>query len=304
VTHEATGAAIEVSDLVHRYGRTLAVDHLSLQIPAGEVYGLLGHNGAGKSTTIRCLLGLQRPTSGRTRVLSLDSWKEGVAIRRRCGYVPEDPQFYPWMTVAETLRFAGAFHPTWDAAHVERMTRALELPPQARMRELSRGMSAKVALACATGFHPEALLLDDPTSGLDAVVRREFLEQVIALAAEGGRAVLFSSHVLDEVERIADRVGIVVGGRMILERRVDDLKASFRRVVLTFDGAPPELRLDGLVSSTVEGRALTLVVDGWTPAHEAVARAARAVQVDAAGMPLEDIFVDVVRAAKRAGAAA
>jgi len=296
--------AIEVMDLVHRYGRTLAVDHLSLAIPAGEVYGLLGHNGAGKSTTIRSLLGLQKPTSGRTRVLGLDSWKEGVAIRRRCGYVPEDPRFYPWMTIEQTLRFVGAFHPTWDAAHVERMLGALELPPAARMSSLSRGMSAKVALACATGFHPEALLLDDPTSGLDAVVRREFLEQVIALASEGGRAVLFSSHVLDEVERIADRVGIVVGGRMILERRVDDLKRAFRRVVLGFDGEPPALRPAGLVSSAVEGRALTLVVDGWSPEHEATARAAGATRVDATALPLEEIFVEVVRAAKRAGAAA
>jgi ABC-2 type transport system ATP-binding protein len=288
---------IEVESLTHRYGRTLAVDGLSLSIAPGEVHGLLGHNGAGKSTTIRCLLGLQKPRQGRTRVFGLDSWKHGVEIRRRAGYVPEDLQFYPWMTVAETLRFVSAFHPTWDAALADDMARRLELPLRSRMKELSRGMSAKVALLCATAFHPEALILDDPTSGLDALVRREFLEQVIAVAAEGGRAVLFSSHVLDEVERIADVVSIVVAGRKVFERRMDDLKATLRRVRLTFPGDVPA-ELPASIRAERDGRTATLVVDGWGDESEARVRALGATSVSVEELSLEDAFVAVVQAAK------
>lgn len=290
---------IEVRNLTHRYGRTLAVDALDLEVRAGEVYGLLGHNGAGKSTTIRSLLGLQRPQAGELRVLGLDSWKQGVEIRRRCGYVPEDLQFYPWMTVKETLWFVSRFHPTWDQALADRMVHRLELPPGARMSELSRGMSAKVALLCATAFHPEALLLDDPTSGLDAVVRREFLEHVIEVAAEGGRAVLFSSHVLDEVERIADRVGIVVAGRKVLDRPLPELKASVRRVTLTFEqDAPPATALPPALRVERAAHAATLVVDGWSDERERACREAGAREVRVDELPLEEIFVAVVKHAK------
>ena len=303
-----TAPMIEVDRLTHRYGRRLAVDDLSLSVQPGEVHGLLGHNGAGKSTTIRCLLGLQRARQGATRVFGLDSWKHGVEIRRRAGYVPEDLQFYPWMTVEETLRFVRAFHPTWDDALQDRMAQRLELPLDQRMSELSRGTVAKVALLCATAFHPEALILDDPTSGLDALVRREFLEQVIEVASEEGRAVLFSSHVLDEVERIADTVSIVVAGRKVFERRVDDLKASLRRVRATFGGDAPEAsRLPAAIWSASSGGDATLVVDGFTPDAEAQLRALGATEIVAEPLSLEDAFVAIVSGAKaraRAGAPA
>ena len=294
-------AVIEVAGLTHRYGKVLAVDGLSLSVKPGEVHGLLGHNGAGKSTTIRCLLGLQRCRSGSARVFGLDSWTHGVEIRRRAGYVPEDLQFYPWMTVRETLRFVQAFHPTWDAALQDTMARRLELPLEQRMKELSRGTVAKVALLCATAFHPEALILDDPTSGLDALVRREFLEQVIEVASEEGRAVLFSSHVLDEVERLADRVIIVVAGRKILDRRVDDLKASLRRVTLTFENDAPADALPGALSFTREGRVASGVVDGWS--DELRSKLAAPVRrIDDTPLTLEDAFVELVRASKAASA--
>ncbi len=295
----STSPVIQVEGLTHRYGRTLAVDDLTLAVGPGEVLGLLGHNGAGKSTTIRCLLGLQRARRGGVRVFGLDAWKSGVEIRRRAGYVPEDIQSYPWMTVRQTLRFVQQFHPTWDVALQDQMVRRLELPLDARMRELSRGMAAKVALLCATAFRPDALILDDPTSGLDALVRREFLEQVIEVASEEGRAVLFSSHVLDEVERIADRVAIIVAGRKIFERGVADMKETLRRVTLTFpDAAPPATTLPGAIWSEAAGRVATLVVDGWTEADAARAREAGATDVRSEGLTLEDAFVAIVRGGK------
>lgn len=292
---------IHVENITHRYGKTLAVNALSLDVHAGEVLGLLGHNGAGKTTTILALLGLIQPQSGKLSVLGLDSRKHGVEIRRRTGYVPENLRSYDWMTVRETLWFVAQFHPTWDAPFEAELIRRLELPLDKKMRELSRGTSAKVALACAIAFRPEALILDDPTSGLDALVRREFLEHVIEMAAEGGRAVLFSSHVLDEVERLADRVVIVVGGRKILDRRVDDLKASLRRVTLTYEDDAPTSALAGALSSSRDGRIATGVVDGWS--EDVRARvAAGTSEISDAPLTLEDAFVEVVKAAKAAQA--
>jgi ABC-2 type transport system ATP-binding protein len=296
-----TTPLIEVEKLTHRYGKTLAVDDLSFGVQAGEVYGLLGHNGAGKTTTIKALLGLLRPQSGRASVLGLDAWKNGVEIRRRVGYVPEDLHAYDWMTVKETLWFVSQFHPTWDTALQEESARRLELPLGKKLKELSRGTTAKVALLCATAFHPEALILDDPTSGIDAVVRRAFLVHVIEIASEGGKAVLFSSHVLDEVERLADRVGIVVGGRKVLDRPVDELKSSFRRVTATYSADAPPISLPGSLSCERSGRVATLVVDGWTPQAEAAVRATGAGDVKAEPLSLEDIFVEVVHASKRRG---
>lgn len=291
---------IHVENLTHRYGKTLAVDGLCLDVAPGEVLGLLGHNGAGKTTTILALLGLVKPQSGSTSVFGLDSRLQGVEIRRRTGYVPENLRSYDWMSVKETLWFVSQFHPTWDEELASQLVQRLELPLEKKMRELSRGTRSKVALACATSFRPEALILDDPTSGLDALVRREFLEHVIEVAAEGGRAVLFSSHVLDEVERLADRVAIVVAGRKILDRRVDDLKRSLRRVTLQFEGDAPSDALRDGISVSREGRTVSGVVDidgGWSEETRACL-ATGAVSIEDSPLSLEDAFVEIVKSAK------
>ena len=230
--------------------------------------------------------------------MPLHKAKSAVEIRRRTGYVPENLQAYDWMTVAETLWFVSQFHPTWDQALQGELVRRLELPLDRKLGQLSRGMLAKVALTCATAFHPEALVLDDPASGLDALVRREFLEQVIELAAEGGRAVLFSSHMLDEVERLADTVSIVVSGRKILESEVDDLKRNFRRVRLELDDDGPIDALEGVVSVRREGSSVELVLSQFDEATEAHLRELGAGDIEA--LNLEDVFVEVVKAAKRA----
>lgn len=295
----STKPVIEVTSLSHRYGRTRAVDDLSFRVHAGEVVGLLGHNGSGKTTTVRCLLGLLSPTAGQARVFGLDARRHGVEIRRRAGYVPEDWHAHGWMTVREMLWFVSQFHPTWDAGLEAELAARLELPLQERLRELSRGTRAKATLAAAVAFRPEALILDDPTSGLDALVRREVLEHVIELAADGGRAVLFSSHVLDEVERLADRVIILVGGRPILDRRVDELKSSFRRLTARFEGAVPPGLLEASVSREVDDGSLVAVVDGESARARQALVEAGARSTDAEELSLEDIFVEVVRAAKR-----
>jgi len=196
---------IQMTDVSKRFGRTIALDNVSLSIPPGTVCALLGANGAGKSTAIRILLGLERPNNGSTEVLGMNSRTHPLEIRRRVGYVSDQPPLYDWMTVKEIGWFASGFHPAGyaDAFH-QQMTR-FDLPPDTRIRNLSKGMRAKVALSIGMAHQPELLILDEPTSGLDPLVRREFLESMIDIAAEG-RSVLLSSHQLAEVDRVADMV--------------------------------------------------------------------------------------------------
>ncbi|MEM7248355.1 MAG: ABC transporter ATP-binding protein [Acidobacteriota bacterium] len=287
---------IQVQDFSHRYGTTIAVDRLSFEVAPGEVVALLGHNGAGKTTTLTGLAGLRSSQQGTLRVLGLDPWEQGDEVRRRTGYVSEDLSFHDWMTVGETLWYLEQFHPTWDRQLQHELVTRLELPLDRKIEGLSRGMRSKLALACATAFRPEVLLLDDPTSGIDPIVRREFLAEVIRLAAEGGRAVLFSSHVLDDVARLADRVLFVVGGRKILERSVSDLHENVRRVVLKADGEVGEPPTE-TVAWRPDGGTVEAIVDGWTSV-EAAWQEGPAVIESVESLSLEDVFVEIVSASK------
>ena len=184
--------AIVIDGFTKTYGNRTAVDSLSIEVPQGSIFGLLGQNGAGKSTTIKTLLNLLQPTAGRLSVLGLDSIGDSVALRRKVGYLPEEPAYYAWMTVEEIVRFNASFYPTWDAALADSLLKQLDLPRDRKLRELSRGMQAKVGLVMALGSRPEVLVLDDPTSGLDAIVRHEFSEAMIGnVQARGARS---SSH--------------------------------------------------------------------------------------------------------------
>lgn len=288
--------AILIEHFTRRYGARVAVDDLSLTVPRGSIFGLLGRNGAGKSTTIRTLLNLQQPTSGRLSVLGLDSVTGSLGIRRRTGYLPEEPAYYSWMTVEEILRFNAAFYPTWDRDLAGRLLAQLELPRDRRLRELSRGMQAKVGLVMALAPRPELLILDDPTSGLDPVVRHEFLEAMIAnVQAEGG-TVFFSTHMLHEMERIADEVAILHDGRLRARAALDDLKTSTRRLRAVYPQAPPDtFPVPGLLRAERSNHHVTLTVNGFTDALPATLRAGGAESVEVIDMSLEEIFIETVK---------
>ena len=238
--------AIRIDDFTKRYKGNTAVDRMTLEVPAGSVFGLLGENGAGKTTTIRALLGLIAPDGGRLDVLGLDPARRGLEVRRRVGYVPEQPALYDWMTVAEIGWFAAGFHAearTGRAGYLGRYDEAIrgfDLPAGRKLRELSKGMRSKVSLALALASAPELLILDEPTSGLDLMVRREFLESMVDLAG-AGRTVLLSSHQIAEVERVASHVALISRGRLILAEPLDELRASTALLSLTLDAAgdPP-----------------------------------------------------------------
>lgn len=229
-----------LDQITKRFGKQVALDHVSLESEPGEVVALLGENGAGKTTAIRILLGLLEPDSGRADVLGLDSTRQGNEVRRRVGYVADRPTFYEWMTVAEIGWFAAGFYDRRFLPHYRDLVAAFELPVNRKMKALSKGMRAKVALSLAMAHEPELLVLDEPTSGLDPMVRREFLESMVDVAATG-RTVLLSSHQISEVERVADVVAILRHGKLAAIERLNDLKRDVRELTITFQNGSTEL---------------------------------------------------------------
>ncbi len=221
-----TETVLETRGLVKRYGRVEALSGLDLSVRRGEVYGFLGRNGAGKSTTIRIVMGITRPTAGSYRLFGEPGGP--IALSQRVGYVAQEQNFYPWMTPASLGRFVRGFYPTWDDGAYQSLIRGLDLPNRRKIRTFSGGMKVKLALALALAHHPELLVLDEPTAGLDPVARREFLEMVRDQAERSGRTTFFSTHLIDEIELAAHRVGIVEDGRARYEGRAEDLAARVR----------------------------------------------------------------------------
>lgn len=231
-------AVICAKNLGKNFGKKSAVVDMSFEIPRGTVCGLVGPNGAGKTSTIRMLMGLHPPSSGSVQVLGLNPMKEGLTLRQRIGYVPEKHHIYDWMKVQRVLQFVSECYPRWDWVECKRIVELLSLPMDRKVKELSRGELAKLALAVALGHKPELLILDEPTSGLDPLVRREFLTTIIGLIQKEERAVLFSTHILSDVERVADQVIVLNEGRIVANDGLQALRDRYTKVSFLF-AAPP-----------------------------------------------------------------
>jgi ABC-2 type transport system ATP-binding protein len=254
VRGDGQAPAIEVSHLTKRYGSTLALDDVSFDVPVGAVFGYLGPNGAGKSTTIRTLMGLVRPTAGRARALGHDVVRESMRVHERVGYLPGDFVAYPDLTARQYLSYLANLRRLAGLAAAEALAERLDLDLDRRIGKLSHGNRQKVGIVQAFMHEPELLVLDEPTSGLDPLMQHEFLA-LVREARDDGRTVLLSSHVLSEVEAVADRVGFIRSGRLQLVATVDELKArARRRVDLTFSDDRPlaELRAAAGVVDVVE----------------------------------------------------
>jgi ABC-2 type transport system ATP-binding protein len=219
---------IAVSDLTRRFGAKTALDSVSVSVPQGVVYGLVGANGAGKTTLIRHILGLLRAEGGTVRVFGRDPVADPVAVLSRIGYLSEENDLPAWMRVDELMRYSRAFYPAWDDAYAAELLQTFALDPSAKIKNLSKGQKARAGLLVALAHRPELLVLDEPSSGLDPIVRRDILGAVIRTIAHEGRTVLFSSHLLDEVEQVADYVAMISGGRMLLSAPLDEIKESHR----------------------------------------------------------------------------
>jgi len=217
---------IDVSDLTRRFGAKTALAAVNVSVPRGAVYGLVGANGAGKTTFIKHLLGLLRPDGGRVRVFGLDPVAEPVAVLSRIGYLSEENDLPGWMTVQELTRYSRALYPGWVDAYAEELRQMFALDPAARIKTLSKGQKARAGLLIALAYRPELLVLDEPSSGLDPIVRRDILGAVIRTIAHEGRTVLFSSHLLEEVEQVADHVAMISQGRVALCAPLDEILRS------------------------------------------------------------------------------
>ena len=232
---------IETRNLAHRYWRTEALHDLNLVVPEGSVFALLGPNGAGKSTTIKVLMNLLRPTGGDARVLGVDSRKLGERERAQIGYVSENQQLPSWMTVRQLLDYCRPFYPTWDVSLEKQLLGQFDLPEDRKLKALSRGMLMKAALLSSLAYRPKLLVLDEPFSGLDPLVREELLHGLLEVSGLGEWTVFISSHDIEEVERLADWIGVLEAGRLRFAETTDALLARFRRIEVTLQGGPAQL---------------------------------------------------------------
>jgi ABC-2 type transport system ATP-binding protein len=291
---------IETTDLRKRYDDLEALAGLSLQVPAGSIYGFLGRNGAGKTTTMKVLLGMARPTSGHARVFGLaaDVPEQSLQIRRRTGFVSEGKELYDSMTVEAMTRFTAAFFPRWRADLQQRYLRAFELPLERKVKTLSRGMRTKLALMLALCRGAELLLLDEPTSGLDPAMAEEVLQALVSSVAAEGTTVFFSSHQIAEVDQVADHVAIIDHGRAVVAGSLDELRENYRRIQLVFEDEAPmvALRAHGVARVRRGGRVLTVLSSQGAESIVDEARALNPVSVDVAPVTLKEIFLETVTA--------
>jgi ABC-2 type transport system ATP-binding protein len=255
----STEVVVSVTELSRQFGSNLVLDEVSLVIRRGQVLGLVGPNGAGKTTLIKHLLGLLKAESGRVRVFGLDPVSDPAAVLGRVGYLSEDRDLPPWMRVDELLRYSRAFYPRWDDAYAEALREKFQLKAGARLKQLSRGELAKASLLVALSHRPDLLILDEPSSGLDPLVRREILEAIVRTVAREGRTVLLSSHFLDEVERVADQIAMLNEGRVVLSGSLADILDSHQELSVRFP-RPLENRLELTGALSIEGAGLDWAV--------------------------------------------
>jgi ABC-2 type transport system ATP-binding protein len=279
---------LRLNALERSFGKFQAVDGLDLTVEQGEIHGFLGVNGAGKTTTIRMIMGIISASGGTIELFGEKTRRTTIKQKQRIGYVSQEQVFYPWMTAEMLGKFVGGLYPTWDAAEFKRLLTVLEVPSGRKVSGLSGGMRVKLALALAIAPRPSLLILDEPTAGLDPVARREFLEIIRHQAREYGRTTFFSSHLLDEVERTADRVGIIHQGKMRFEGKLTLLQERVRRIHLAAGTEIPagftvwrEVEAD----AAMEGRSLIVDAD---PADWSLAG------IRGEALSLDDIFISCV----------
>ena len=253
--------AVRVSSLTRRYGPVTAVKNVTLEIPAGVTFGLLGPNGAGKTTLIRTIMGQMPADSGTVHVFGLDALKRPQELKQRIGYVPEFHHVYRWMRITEVIHFVRPFYPTWDDSICDELMVAFDLPSKKRVGMLSKGMLAKLGLLLALSHKPELLILDEPTSGLDPLIREEFLESILLINGATPSTILFSSHHVDDVERIADVIGIMIGGELILHGSSTIIRNDVQRVrAVLKDGCLPSINPESMVWQHINRREWLLTV--------------------------------------------
>ena len=285
-------ALVEIRGLTRRFGANTALADVGLVVPPRGVIGIVGENGAGKTTLIRHVLGLLRAQSGTVRVFGLDPVASPEKVLSRIGYLSEEPDLPAWMTVRELMRYTRALYPRWDDAYADELLRAFELDPGRKIKQLSRGQRARTGLVAAQAHRPDLLLLDEPSSGLDPIVRRDILAAILRSVGEEGRAVVFSSHLLNEVEAVCDRVVMISQGRVVLSDTLSHIRAAHHLLTVRFPSATAaEPSLAGALSREPRDGRWSFLCHGDLPELEGQAEAVGATVEDCRTPSLEEIFV-------------
>jgi ABC-2 type transport system ATP-binding protein len=294
-----TDFIIETNQLTKSFKGQAALQGLDLRVPVGSIFGFLGRNGAGKTTTIKALMGLLHPDGGTARVFGtpvMDA-DRSVEIRRRIGFVTEDKELYPYMTVEQIIRFTRPFFPKWRDDLERRYLKMFDLPAKKKIPDLSKGMRSKLMLLLAISRGADLLILDEPTDGLDPAATEDVLRELVAIAASSGTTMFFSSHQLAEVELIADHIGIIEQGKMIVTGSLDDMKAQYQRLQVVFANAVelPARWADGVESVRQEGRVVSILASHNVEAIVEQARSLPGTAVERFPVTLKEIFLEHVR---------
>lgn len=289
--------AIEIRSLRKTFpGKVKAVDGLDMVVPRGVVYGLIGRNGAGKTTTLRILMGLLRPDAGFAYLLGGDVRTAAPPHRARAAYVSQSQQLYSWMTLEELGFYMAGFYPRWDIAHLGRLAQRFEIPRDRPIGLLSGGEQRKAAVVLALATRAEVLILDEPAGGLDPIARRQLVDEIVDLAAAGETTILFSTHIITDLERVAEYVGIMDRGRMVNQGRLEDLHTSTRRVQVIFPGESPPagFEVPGAVRSHSAGAVVTALARLESEGQLDPVRRMPGVRVQVFPLGLEEAFIDLL----------
>ncbi|MEM9417898.1 MAG: ABC transporter ATP-binding protein [Planctomycetota bacterium] len=287
---------IEIADLHLAYGPNDVLRGVTLRVNPGETVALLGRNGAGKSTLIRTLMGLQKAGQGSAKLFGQDPRQDPIEVRQRVGYLAEDQRMWPWMRVEQIARFLAPFYPTWDHDLMAELLKRFELPLRTKIKHLSKGQGVRLGLALSLAHRPKLAVLDDPALGLDPIARRQFNRDLVEHLQADGVAVLYSSHLLGEVEAVADRVAILADGRITVDTPPEDLRADIRALRVPADLPDDALPLANhpVLLDETRGRERRLVVRGGIEAEAALRASGHAYTAE--GLSLDDIFEALDRA--------
>jgi len=287
---------IKIEKLVKFFDGRCVLDGINLNVPRGCIYGLLGRNAAGKTTIIRILLGLEPATRGRTFLLGSESANLSAKVHGRIGYVAEGHNLIQNYKVGRVVKLCKDLSLRWNDKFFKHLIETFRLPMDRRVRQLSIGMRAQLNLSLAMAIDPELLILDDPTLGMDTVVRRQFLELAIDVIQQQGRTILFCSHILSDVERIADRIGILAAGKLVVDCPLEELKNRVKKLRVIFpQSAPKNLHLTEIINQQIQGREMVITVANWNQQKQAILETFKPSSCTEIPMSLEDIFIECTK---------
>jgi ABC-2 type transport system ATP-binding protein len=287
---------VVASHLGKSFGDRQVLHDLSFKVEPGDVIGVLGKNGAGKTTLLELVLGFSQASAGDVRVFGQESHRLPANLKARVGFVPQQDELLEQLTVRDQLRVIASFYSNWDDALIARLCSEWSITLDARIKKMSVGERQKLSILLAFGHRPELLILDEPVASLDPLARRQFLEQLVELSASGERSIVFSSHIVSDIERLANKIWILKDGRFDWQGDLDSLKESVVRIHLRSpQPLPSDLKVPGALSMRVESTFATAVVREWTEASHAQIERQSGATVEVEALGLEEIFLELNR---------